>query len=132
MKPLQQKDKAMRDLIESILPRLFPSELDDEYGIVDVSLIGGSRSFDEERRFLVAEEVDLQTKFAKTYLDDGVDHQDAYLDLMEEIAERNDWRSTQLPLRRCSKLTFVNRIAALQYDDVPERGVGSPPLSAAA
>lgn len=59
----------MRDLIESILPRTYLSELDEEYGVVDVEEVVEALDLDADDHCFSATNVALQKKFAMMHVD---------------------------------------------------------------
>ncbi|MGV4796310.1 hypothetical protein [Rhizobium sp. F40D2] len=110
----------MRDLIESILPRTYLSELDEEYGVVDVEEILEALDLDADERCFSATSIALQKKYAMMHVEGPIGIFAAYSEMQSEIEDLNDWRSDGHELRPCSLRTFCNRIAALQdhVDDV--------------
>lgn len=106
----------MRDLLETILPRHFLSELDEEYGIVDVSPIFKAPCEPAYAVLDAAEaEIKLQNKFAKQHVDGHLGRREAYLALRGEVAEMNDWRPEAGRLRPCCWKTFLKRVAAHEH-----------------
>ncbi|TBA63723.1 hypothetical protein [Rhizobium ruizarguesonis] len=110
----------MRDLIESILPRTYLSDLDEEYGVVDVEEI--VEALDLEALDLEADEhcisatnVALQKKHAMMHVEGSLGIFAAYAEMCVEIEELNDWRSENHALRPCSLRTFSNRITAIHH-----------------
>ncbi|MDE8762009.1 MULTISPECIES: hypothetical protein [Rhizobium] len=110
----------MRDLIESILPRTYLSELDEEYGVVDVEEIVEALDLEADEHCFSASSVALQKKYAKMHVEGPLCIFAAYSAMRSEIEDLNDWQPTGHELRPCSLRTFCNRIAALQdhVDDV--------------
>lgn len=105
----------MRDLIESILPRTYLSELDDEYGVVDVEEVVEAVDLEVDNHCLSATSVALQKKFAMMNVEGALGIFAAYAEMCVEIEDLNDWRSENHALRPCSLRTFSNRIAVLQH-----------------
>ncbi|TAV98373.1 hypothetical protein ELI24_08185 [Rhizobium ruizarguesonis] len=110
----------MRDLIESILPRTYLSELDDEYGVIDVQEVVEALDLGIDKHCFSATNVALQKKHAMMHVEGALGIFAAYSAMQAEIEDLNDWRPAGHELRPCSLRTFCNRIAALQdhVDDV--------------
>lgn len=103
----------MRDQLNSTLPRHFLSELDEEYGIVDVSPILDAFYLPAAVVLDAAgAEIKLQNKFARHYVDGHLGRREAYLEMCLEVAETNDWRPADRQLRPCCWKTFLKRVAA--------------------
>ena len=105
----------MRDLIESILPRTYLSELDDEYGVVDVEEIVEAVDLEVDNLCLSATSVALQKKFAMMNVEGALGIFAAYAEMCVEIEDLNDWRTESHALRPCSLRTFSNRITVLHH-----------------
>ncbi|MCB2400128.1 hypothetical protein U8P80_09785 [Rhizobium beringeri] len=104
----------MRDLIESTLPRTYLSELDEEYGVVDVEEIVEALDLEADKHCFSATNVALQKKHAMMHVEGSLGIFAAYSAMQSEIEDLNDWRPTGHELRPCSLRTFCNRIVALQ------------------
>jgi hypothetical protein len=104
----------MRDLIESILPRTFLSELDEEVGVVDVEELVEALAFDADDLRLSAKSAVLQKKFAIMHVDGSLGVFAAYEEMRCEIEDLNDWQPAGHELRPCSLRKFGNRIAELE------------------
>lgn len=103
----------MRDLLNSTLPRHFLSELDEKYGIIDVSPLFEASDYAADAFLVTAEaEIKLQNKFAKQHADGHLGRREAYLAMCLEITEMNDWRSEDRHLRLCCWKTFLKRVDA--------------------
>ncbi|MGO6890014.1 hypothetical protein [Rhizobium johnstonii] len=105
----------MRDLIESILPRTYLSELDEEYGVVDVEEIVEALDLEADKHCFSATNVALQKKHAMMHVEGALGMFAAYSAMQSEIEDLNDWRPAGHELRPCSLRTFSNRIASFQY-----------------
>ncbi|NEI06136.1 hypothetical protein GUK34_15030 [Rhizobium leguminosarum] len=105
----------MRDLIESILPRTYLSELDEEYGVVDVEEIVEALNLEADKHCFSATNVALQKKHAMMHVEGSLGIFAAYAEMCVEIEELNDWRSENHALRPCSLRTFSNRITAIHH-----------------
>ncbi|GAJ91901.1 hypothetical protein [Rhizobium rhizogenes] len=103
----------MRDLIESILPRTYLSELDEEYGVVDVEDILEVLDFETDARHLSSTSRALQKKFAIQHVEEPAGVFSAYTEMLSEIEHVNDWQPSGHVLHACSLRTFINRIADL-------------------
>ncbi|WP_245430275.1 hypothetical protein [Rhizobium tropici] len=82
----------MRDLIESILPRIHLSELDEEYGVVDVEELVEALAFDADDHCLSATSAALQKTFAMMHLDDTLGVFATYSEMLSEIEDLNGWQ----------------------------------------
>ena len=103
----------MRDLLNSNLPRHFLSELDEEYGIVDVSPILDAFYLPAAVVLDAAEAgIKLQNKFARQHVDGHLGRREAYLAMCIEVMEMNDWRPADRQLRPCCWKTFLKRVDA--------------------
>ncbi|MGO6845880.1 hypothetical protein ELH67_08220 [Rhizobium ruizarguesonis] len=107
----------MRDLIESILPRTYLSELDEEYGIVDVEEIVEALDLEADKHCFSATNVALQKKHAMMHVEGSLGIFAAYAEMCVEIGDLNDWRSEDHALRPCSLRTFSKRIASLHHHE---------------
>ena len=114
----------MRDLLNSTLPRHFLSELDEEYGIVDVSPVLDAFYLPAAIVLDPAQaEIKLQNKFARKHVDGHLGRREAYLEMCLEVTETNDWRPADRQLRPCCWKTFLKRV------DAHERGAASGPFT---
>lgn len=122
----------MRDLIESILPRTYLSELDEEYGIVDVEEIVEALELDVDEHCFSAASIALQKKYATMHVEGPIGIFAAYSDMQSEIEELNDWRPDGRELRACSLKTFINRIAKIERRATESTIIETGPLNMAA
>ncbi|MBB3658407.1 hypothetical protein FHX15_003654 [Rhizobium sp. BK650] len=104
----------MRDLIESILPRTFLSELDEEFGVVDVEELVEALAVEADDRRLAPTSAALQKTCAMMHVDGPLGVFAAYEEMRLEIEHLNDWQPKGRELRPCSMRTFSNRIASLR------------------
>ncbi len=104
----------MRDLIESILPRTYLSELDDEYGVVDVEELVELLIIEADDPVLSTTSVAIQKKFAMKHVDGAPGVFATYSEMLSEIEDLNDWQPAGRELRSCALRTFIDRIASLQ------------------
>ncbi|MDK4733957.1 hypothetical protein [Rhizobium sp. CNPSo 3490] len=122
----------MRDLIESILPRTYLSELDEEFGVVDVEELVEALAFDADDRRLSATSAALQKTFAMMHLDGALGVFATYSEMLSEIEDLNDWQPEGRELRGCALRTFINRISALEGRAEDEAGCDLAVLDLAA
>jgi hypothetical protein len=131
----------MHDLLESILPRTYLSDLDDEVGVVDVGDLAEILVLEADERVLSATNVVLQKKFATKHVGGAPGVFASYCEMLSEIEDLNDWQPEGRELTGCSLRTFVNRISALEAPSHDEAGcdtdvvrstkLGSPELGSA-
>src|SRR3546814_10668120 len=103
----------MRDLLNSTLPRHFLSELDEEYGIVDVSPVLDAFYLQAAIVLDPAQaEIMFQNKFARKHVDGHIGRREAYLVMCPEVTETHGWRPEDRQLRPCCWKTFLRRVNA--------------------
>ncbi|ACS55812.1 hypothetical protein ACU8NH_08285 [Rhizobium leguminosarum] len=122
----------MLDLIDSILPRLYLSELDEEYGVVDVEEIVEVLDLEADKLRIAATNVALQKKHAMKHVEGALGIFAAYSAMQSEIEDLNDWRSESHALHPCSLRTFSNRIASLHHREEGLMDLDAPLLGVAA
>ncbi|RWY80521.1 hypothetical protein EHI44_29830 [Rhizobium leguminosarum] len=122
----------MLDLIDSILPRLYLSELDEEYGVVDVEEIVEVLDFETDKHCFSATNIALQKKHAMIHVEGSLGVFAAYAEMCVEIEDLNDWRSESHALHPCSLRTFSNRIASLHHREEGLMDLDAPLLGVAA
>jgi hypothetical protein len=104
----------MRDLLESILPRTYLSDLDDEVGVIDVGDLAEILVLEADDRVLSATQLALLTKFATKHVGGEPGVFASYSEMLSEIEDLNDWQPEGRELTGCALRTFVNRISALE------------------
>src|SRR3546814_7934005 len=104
----------MRDLLNSTLPRHFLSELDEEYGIVDVSPILDALYLPAAIVLDPAQaEIKLQNKFARKHVDGHLGRREAYLEMCLEVSETND-RSAEHTSELQSLMRITSPVSCLK------------------
>jgi hypothetical protein len=112
----------MRDLLESILPRIYLSDLDEEVGVVDVGDLAEILAIAADDRVLSATNVALQKKFATKHASGAPGVFASYSEMLSEIEDLNDWQPEGRELTGCSLRTFVNRISAIEASSQDDAG----------